>query len=494
MREKRAGADLPPPSPRSYFSPFGIKGERTLAVQLQATRDHRKLVPWIIYLIFFAVLNETVFNVSTPMIARQFSLTPSGVSWMMTIFMVFFGIGSVIYGRLADIFSLRTLIMVGVLIYNAGSLLGFALQFSYPLVVAARAVQGMGGSAIPALVFVVVARYFDPSERGRIFGFITSMVSFAIGLGPVLGGFVSGTLSWSYLFLIPVLMVVALPFLNRELPREPRREGAVDVIGAALVALTVGGLIVFLNFSRWYYLAAFLGLLSLFVVRIRTARNPFITPSLFANTRFRAGVVVGFCLFAIVIGTMFLIPLMLSDVYGITTSQIGLILFPGAISSVIFGPIAGTLSDRRGSNFVVAAGLALLATSIVALSLLLSVSVLVVAAALLLTNVGFSLFQTAMVNAVSQTLAEHETGIGMGIFNLVGIISGAVGTALVGKALTGRWLDFPVAAVRAIPRAYGYSNVMLAFFVVLILGGVLYLRAYRGMGAVKPLKQLNGEG
>jgi MFS transporter, DHA2 family, metal-tetracycline-proton antiporter len=463
-------------------------------VQIQGTRDSGKLVPWIIYLIFFAVLNETVFNVSTPMIARQFALTPSGVSWMMTIFMVFFGIGSVIYGKLADIFSLRTLILVGVVIYNAGSILGFALQSSYPLVIAARAIQGAGGSAIPALVFVVVARYFDPSERGKIFGFITSMVSFAIGLGPVIGGFVSGTLSWAWLFLIPVLMLVAIPFLNRELPRESRREGTVDVLGAALVALAVGALIVFLNFSRWYYLAAFLGLVSLFVARIRTARDPFIQPSLFANARFRSGVIVGFCLFSIVIGTLFLIPLMLADVYHLTTAQIGLILFPGAISSVVFGPIAGTLSDRRGTNFVVAVGLGFLVASIVILSLLLSVSALVVAAALLLTYIGFSLFQTAMMNAVSQTLAEHETGIGMGLFNLVGIISGAVGTALVGKVLTGGWLDFPAVAVGAAPKAYGYSNVMLVFSLVVILGGVLYLRAYRGLGPVRQLKQSSCEG
>jgi MFS transporter, DHA2 family, metal-tetracycline-proton antiporter len=463
-------------------------------VQREGTRDHRKLVPWIIYLIFFAVLNETVFNVSTPMIASQFSLTPSGVSWMMTIFMVFFGIGSVIYGRLADIFSLRKLIFVGVAIYNAGSVMGFVVQSSYPLVIAARAIQGIGGSAIPALVFVVVARYFEPSERGKIFGFITSMISFAIGLGPVIGGFVSGTLSWSYLFLIPLLMLISIPFFNRELPREPRREGTVDLLGAALVALTVGALIVFLNFSRWYYLAAFLVLLSLFVLRIRTARDPFIKPSLFVNARFRSGVIVGFCLFAIVIGTLFLIPLMLADIYHLTTGQIGLILFPGAISSVVFGPIAGTLSDRRGSNFVVAIGLGSLVASIIILSFLLSVSALVVAAALLLTYVGFSLFQTAMINAVSQTLAEHETGVGMGLFNLVGIISGAVGTALVGKVLTGRWLDFPLVAVRAVPKAYGYSNVMLVFSLVVILGGILYLRAYRGVPAVKSLKQSSSEG
>ncbi|MGA2763992.1 MAG: MFS transporter [Spirochaetia bacterium] len=453
------------------------------------TRGTRGLVPWMIYLIFFAVLNETVFNVSTPMIARQFSLTPSGVSWMMTIFMVFFGIGSVIYGRLADIYSLRGLILVGVIIYNAGSVMGFALQSSYPLVIAARAVQGIGGSAIPALVFVVVARYFEPSQRGKIFGFITSTVSFAIGLGPVLGGFVSGTLHWSYLFLIPLLMLISIPFFNRELPAEQRRPGTLDVPGAILVAMTVGALIVYLNFTAWYFLAAFLGLLALFILRIRTAPDPFIKPSLFRNARFRSGVIVGFCLFSIVIGTIFLVPLMLNDVHGLTTSQIGLVLFPGAISSVVFGPIAGRLSDRRGNNFVVGIGLALLVASILIMSVLLSVSAVVIAAALLLTYVGFSLFQTAMINAVSQTLAEEETGIGMGLFNLVGIISGAVGTALVGKVLTGRWFDVRVLPIAGITKGYGYSNVMLVFSVVLILGGILYLRSFRGMKVIPNLKQ-----
>ncbi len=449
----------------------------------------RNLVPWIVYLIFFAVLNETVFNVSTPMIAAQFSLSPSGVSWIMTIFMVFFGIGSIIYGRLADIFSLRALILVGIIVYNVGSVMGFALQGSYPLVIAARAIQGIGGSAIPALVFVVVARYFDPSQRGKIFGFITSTVSLAIGLGPVLGGLVSGSLHWSYLFLVPLLMLVSVPFFSRELPKEPRREGRLDLPGAALIALTVGALIVFLNFSRWYYLAAFLGLLFLFIVRIRTAADPFIKPSLFSNRRFRSGVIVGFCLFSIVIGTIFLIPLMLNDVHHLGATQIGLILFPGAISSVVFGPIAGTLSDRKGSTFVVAIGLALLVASIVLMSTLLGVSPLPVARALLLTYVGFSLVQTAMINAVSQTLAEEETGIGMGLFNLVGILSGAVGTALVGKILTGRWLDFSLLPLATMNRGREYSNLMLAFAVVVILGGVLYLRSFRDARSAPALKR-----
>lgn len=449
----------------------------------------KRLVPWIIYLIFFAVLNETVFNVSTPRIAEQFALSPSGVSWMMTIFLVFFGIGSVIYGKLSDIYSLRSLIVIGIVIYNAGSAMGFALQSSYPLVILARAVQGMGASAIPALIFVVVARYFSTAERGKIFGLLTSTVSLAIGLGPVVGGFVSGSLNWSYLFLIPFLMLVSIPFLNKALPREPRRDGAVDIIGAVLVALTVGALVVYLNFNGWYFGLAFVCFLAAFIFRIRTAPDPFIKPSLFKNIKFRNGVIVGFCLFSIVIGILFLIPLMLHDIHGLGTTQIGLVLFPGAISSVIFGPLAGALADRKGNSFVVAIGLALLIASMIVMSFLLSGPALIIALALLLTYVGFSLFQTAMINSVSQTLPTHETGVGMGLFNLVNIISGAVGTAVVGKLLDGGQMAFRLLPTVSLTKESAYSNLMLVFSVVVILGGALYLRSYRRIPPFKALRE-----
>ena len=440
----------------------------------RAPADPKRLVPWIAYLIFFAVLNETVFNVSTPKIATQFSLTPSGVTWMATIFMVFFGIGGVIFGKLSDIFSLRSLIRAGVLTYVAASVLGFALQFSYAAVIAARAFQGIGGSAIPALVFVVIARHFEASHRGKIFGFITAIVSLAIGFGPVIGGFVSSSLHWSYLFLIPVLILVALPFIDRELDPEPRRKGSVDFLGAGLATFLIGSLVAYLNFSALPFLLAFLGFSALFVVRIRSAVDPFIKPELFANAGFRRGLVLGFCLFAIVIGIVFLVPLMLSRVHGLSTGQIGLILFPGAISSVFFGPIAGRLADRRGSGFVIAGGIALIVAGLALMSLLLGLSPLVVAAAMLLIYVGFALFQTALVDAISQTLSPQEMGVGMGLFNLMGILSGAIGTALVGRILGAGWLDFPFLSLAS--RGFAYSNLMLAFIPICLLGVAFYFR------------------
>jgi MFS transporter, DHA2 family, metal-tetracycline-proton antiporter len=448
--------------------------------------NQKRFIPWIIYLLFFAILNETMFNVSTPKIAEQFSLSASGVGWVMTIFLVFFGIGSAIYGRLSDLYSLKRLIVIGVFLYCLGSLLGFVFQFSYPLVVLARAVQGIGASALPALIFVAVARYFPESERGKVFGLLTSTASVAIGFGPIIGGFVSGTIGWAYLFLIPVLTLIALPFLNRQLPKEPRREGSVDLIGAGLVALTVGALVLYLNISVWNYLTAFTVFLLLFIWRINTAAEPFITPALFKNVRFRNGVIVGFALFSVVIGNFFLIPLMLHQVHHLDTGQIGLLLFPGAISAVAFGPIAGNLADRRGNSFVVTIGLFLLAASLGVMALFLGVSPLIIGAALLLNNIGFTLFQTAMMNSVSQTLSQNEAGTGMGLYNLVSIISGAVGTALVGKVLDGGWLDVALVPTLGSVSGHAYSNVMLAFSVIIVLGGLLYLSSYDN-SSVKPL-------
>lgn len=343
---------------------------------MQTIPDHQPLVRWLAYLIFFAVLNETVFNVSTPMIALEFGLSAATVSWVMTIFMMFFGIGSVIYGRLADLYSLRKLIEFGTCLYCAGSVLGFVVQDSYPLVILARAVQAMGASAIPALCFVVIARCVPMGGRGKVFGFITSVVSVSIGIGPVIGGMT---------------------------------------------------------------------------------------------------------LFSVVFGVFFLIPLMLSRVHELGTDQIGLLLFPGAISAVYFGPFAGALADRRGNSFVVGIGVLLLAGSMAAMALTLGFTFWVVLFAMVGNYIGFTMFQTAMVNSVSQTLQPEQSGIGMGIFNLISIVAGALGTTLVGRILDGQWLDSGLVSLSRNASGFAYSDILIILALVVLASGWVFRVTFTGV-------------
>lgn len=442
---------------------------------------YQPLVRWLAFLIFFAVLNETVFNVSIPMIALQFDLSAASVSWVMTIFMVFFGIGSVIYGRLADLYSLRRLIEFGTCLYCVGSVLGFVVQDNYPLVILARAVQAMGASAIPALCFVVIARQVPIARRGKVFGFITSVVSVSIGLGPVIGGFVSGQLHWSILFLMPLPTLIALPFLRRLLPMEQRRPGRVDYMGAILVSASVGLLVLYLNFGGRVYLASLSVALIALTLWLRYAPEPFIDPELFRNVKFRNGVFVGMTLFSVVFGVFFLIPLMLSQVHELGTDQIGLLLFPGAISAVYFGPVAGALADKRGNSFVVGIGVALLAGSMAAMAMLLGFTFWVMLFAMMATYIGFTMFQTAMINSVSQTLAPEQSGIGMGIFNLISIVAGALGTTLVGRILDGRWLDSGLVALSRNAAGFAYSDILIILSLVVLASGWVFRVTFAGM-------------
>jgi DHA2 family metal-tetracycline-proton antiporter-like MFS transporter len=446
---------------------------------LSPTIDAGKALPWIVYLIFFAVINETVFNVSTPALSRQFGLSPSGVSWVMTAFIVFFAMGSVVFGRLSDIFSLKRLIVLGVCIYAGGSVAGFALQSFYPGVIAARAIQGAGASAIPALLTVLVARFFPAEDRGKVFGTITSVVAFASGVGPVIGGFISGTLGWPFLFLIPLVTLVSIPFLSRLLPEEGRRQGGVDIFGAVLVAVGITGLVFFLSFSAWYYLAASAAAIAVLVVHVRRTPNPFIQPSLFANVRFRTGMIVGFLIFSSSIGIIFIIPLMFTALRGLSTKEIGLLMFPGAISGVVFGRLGGSLADKKGNGAVMGIGLLVLIASLVLMSFLLGLSPWLVSGGLLLTYIGFTLLQTALINSVSQTLDVRETGAGMGLFNLVTFISAAVGTALVARVLASGWMDVRLNPFITESKAFGYSNLMLAFALLIAVGGVIYFAGNR---------------
>lgn len=448
---------------------------------MSSSPSRQPLVRWLTYLIFFAVLNETVFNVSTPKIAEEFGLSAAAVSWVMTIFMVFFGIGSVIYGKLADLYSLRRLIEFGTWLYCAASLFGFVVQGSYPLVVLARGVQAMGASAIPALCFVCIARYVPEEGRGKVFGFITSMVSVSIGIGPVIGGLVSGQLHWALLFLMPLPTLIALPKLRRVLPVEPQREGHVDVIGALLVSGAVGLLVLYLNFMQNSYLIGLVVTSVAMVLWLCKVRNPFIEPALFRNIRFRNGIFVGMTLFSVVLGSFFLIPLMLSGVHQLSTDQIGLLLFPGAISSVWFGPFAGALADKRGNVFVVWIGVALLAGSTALMALLLGFTYWIVMLAMLANYIGFTMFQTAMINSVSQTLPAEQSGIGMGIFNLISIIAGALGATLVGRILDGHWMERGIISVSRNAAGFAYSDILVVFTLVILASGWVFYTTFRGI-------------
>jgi DHA2 family metal-tetracycline-proton antiporter-like MFS transporter len=426
------------------------------------------------FIIFFSVLNGTMFHVAVPDISAEYRLMPSEVSWVMTAYILVFAVGSLIYGKLADIYSVRSLITIGLTLMNIGSLMGLFTKV-YPMLIASRLVQSAGGSAIPALAMIVITRYFHAGVRGRVLGIIASIVILAAGLGPIIGGFISGTFHWRYLFLVSIATTIAIPVMRRLLPDEDGDRGSFDVSGASLISAGTASLLVFVTLGGIWFLIAGMIMLSWFSFHIRRIERPFVDYSLFLNRHYRNTVITTFLAIGTVFGMMFMVPIMLRELNGLSSNLIGLTMFPGAMSAVIIGALGGRLSDKRGSRFVFYIGAGLLITGFLLLSTFTGKGYRIIAVNLIVCYAGFSLLQSSLPHTTSIVLSKDQTGIGMGIYNLLFFISGALSSAFIGRLLDLKTPGFCVNPLITCVSGWVYSNIfMMLALVVAIATGLFY--------------------
>ena len=438
-----------------------------------------KLVAVLSVALFFSVMNGSMFVVALPDIARQFVLLPSQAGWVITGYAIIFALGSMTYGKLADIYSLRRLITVGVLLFAVGSLIGF-FSNGYPMLIGGRLVQALGASAIPALAMLIPIRYFPFSDRGRVLGIAASTIAFGAGIGPLTGGLVTGLLHWRYLFLVSLGMFITLPFFRLWLADEPKKEGTFDFTGAATLAVAVAALLLLItNFSPLLVTVSIVSF-GLFLIRVNRARNPFIQPALLANRYYRNALISGFLAMGTAFGIMFLVPLMLSTANQLNTAIIGMVMFPGAMSAAIMGRQGGKLADRKGSVTVVYMALALLLLGFIALSTFAGSSIYMIALSLIVGNTGFAFIQAALAKIVSTTLPHEQAGVGMGIYNLMNFMAGALSVAILSKFLDLSSSSTAINPLALKPAAFIYSNLFFGLAIVTLANISLFYYTFKG--------------
>jgi len=419
-------------------------------------------------LLLFSVMNVTVFNVALPEISADLRISPAPAGWVITGYALVYAVGSLTYGKLADLFPLKTLMTFGILLFAAGSIVGFVSQ-GYAGLLAGRLLQSAGASSIPALAMLIPARYFPPERRGAVMGLIAAFIALSAGIGPIVGSAVTGAAHWKYLFLLSLGTLIVLPFLRRALPAETRRPGTIDALGAALLAGAVAALMLAITNAGAAAAAAYAALsavlLALFIVRGKRAAEPFIALSLFTEGPYRFAVlamtlssIAGFSL-------MLIVPLMLDAMFGLGADRIGLVLFPAAIAAALMGRIGGRWTDRFGSVPMLLAAASLMIGGYLLLAGLSRLGVWVVAACLILPNVGFVFTQSAMSKLVSLLLPPHRLGAGMGVFSMSNFLSGAVGGAL---------------ATAAVDRGVPFPAILIAMAVLLALQMLIVRFALQG--------------
>lgn len=396
-------------------------------------------------LLLFSVMNVTVFNVALPEIANDLHISPALAGWVITGYAMVYAIGSLMFGKLADLFPLKRLMSIGIGLFAAGSIIGFVSE-GYGWLLVGRLVQSAGASSIPALAMLIPARYYPPERRGAVMGLIASFIALSAGIGPIVGGVVTGAMHWKFLFLLSLGTLLVLPFLRRTLPDEARKPGSIDTIGAALLAGAVAMLMLMItNFggsSAMVYGAVFAALLLLFVVRGRRLKEPFIALALFTEGPYRFAILAMFLSSMTGFSLMLLIPLMLESMFGLGADRIGMVLFPAAMAAAFMGRIGGRWTDRFGSIPMLLMAATLMIGGFALLAGLSWIGAWVVALSLIMPNIGFVFIQSSMSKLVSLLLPVNRLGAGMGVFSMTNFLSGAIGGTLAATAV-GWGVPFP---------------------------------------------------
>ncbi|WP_286228407.1 MFS transporter [Neobacillus mesonae] len=445
----------------------------------------KKLMRILMFTLILSAMSVLMFNFVLPEISKVFDLTTAQVSWVTSSYTLIYGIGTVIYGKLADRYKLKNLLTFGLLFFAVGSLIGFASQ-TYGMLLVGRCLQAVGAAAIPATAMIIPLRYFPPEERGSALG--TAFVGLAIGsaLGPVISALIVSVAHWRWLFCIPLFILTTLPFYRKNLGDDQGDSGKLDWFGGIFLAITLTLLLLGVTGGNWWFTIGGILTLALFIVRICSVSEPFVQPKLFTKKSYTLKLTITFLISGIGFSLYFLCPLLLADVQQLSPSWTGFAMVPAAAASAILGRKGGKLADLKGNSYLYFVASGLLVTCFILLSTFTGISPVFIAIFLIFGHVGQTFMMIAMSNSVSVTLPTEHEGVGMGLLSMLNFIAGGMASGVYGKIVdlgsNDRWNPANI-----YPNGIIYSNIFLVL-AALHVGILLFYYFQFGRGKRKSIK------
>ncbi|MGW0363269.1 MFS transporter [Streptomyces sp. NPDC002990] len=420
-------------------------------------------------------LGTSIANVALPTLAQAFNASFQHVQWIVLAYLLALTTAIVSAGRLGDLVGRRRLLLAGISLFTAASVL-CAVAPTLGLLIAARAAQGLGAALMMALTMALVGETVPRARTGSAMGLLGTMSAIGTALGPSLGGVLISGLGWRAIFLVSApLGILTLLLAHRHLPadrREPRtaRPGF-DHVGTLLLALTLAAYALAMTlghgslgaFNIILLLAAALGA-GLFVRTEARAASPLIRLTLFREPALSASLATSTLVSTVIMTTLVVGPFYLSRALGLGEALVGLVLSVGPLVAALTGVPAGRVADRFGARRMTVAGLLGMAAGSFTLAMTpatLGVAGYVVP--LVVITGGYAVFQTANNTAVMTDVRPDQRGVISGMLNLsrnLGLITGAsvmgavfalgsattdVTTADPGAAATGMRITFAVA-------------------------------------------------
>jgi len=427
-----------------------------------------------------AGLDATVVNVALPTIGRHFGASVAGLQWVITGYLITLSALILLGGSLGDLFGRKRVFLAGVGWFSLASLLS-GISVNLPMLIAARALQGVGGALLVPGSLAIIESSFAPADRGRAIGAWSGMGGIATAFGPFAGGWLVSAVSWRLIFLLNLPLAAIVLVASRHVPEstDPDTDRHIDILGAGLVVVGLSSLTYALiegpepGRAMVGVVAGAVGVLGLvsFVLVERRSPHPMLPVGIFKSRQFTAANLVTFAMYAALSAILFLLAVDLQQALKFSPVAAGAALFPVTVIMLLFSARAGALAQRIGPRIPMTVG-PLVVTAGVLLMRRISPGghyVSQILPAVIVFGLGLSLTVAPLTATVLAAADVRQAGIASGVNNAVARAAGLIAVALIPAlaGLTGAAYRHPLAF------SAGFHTALLIAAGGTLLGGII---------------------
>jgi len=379
-------------------------------------------------------------NVALPVIASELSANAIMLSWVTTSFLLTAAILSVPFGRISDIYGMKKVFILGIIIFTIATFLA-AFSPTVEFLIFARVLQGVGSAAIFVTGLAIITHVFPPQEVGKAIGLSVSAVFIGLVMGPVLGGLLTQYIGWRSIFYLiaPLgLLATILVFIKLKGQEWAECRGEkMDIIGSVLYAISL--LLILAGFSvitsSFGLIMLIIGIISLisFVIWELRVEHPVLEMRLFLhNRKFAFSNLAALISFTGTFAVVFLLSLYLQYIKGMDPRGAGLILATQTLFMALISPIAGRLSDKYPSRILASIGMSIVTVGLIIFAFLnAQTSIYVILLSLVLMGVGSGIFSTPNTHAVMNSVKRRYYGVASATISTMRIIGQTLSMGMV---------------------------------------------------------------